>query len=78
VFCTAEDLLPEKEKNARGSVTDAEVVTLAVAQETMGSDHDAHVSRESPAGAWGTCSPSCPSSPTTGSAANAARRRSNG
>jgi DDE family transposase len=41
VFCTADDLLPEKDKNARRSVTDAEVVTLAVAQEVMGVDHDA-------------------------------------
>jgi len=41
VFCTADDLLPEKGKNARRSVTDAEVVTLAVAQEMMGIDHDA-------------------------------------
>ena len=36
VFCTADDLLPEKAKNARRSVTDAEVVTLAVAQAIMG------------------------------------------
>jgi Transposase DDE domain len=41
VFCTADDLLPEKGRNARRSVTDAEVVTLAVAQEMMGIDHDA-------------------------------------
>jgi hypothetical protein len=41
VFCTADDLLPEKGKNAKRSVTDAEVVTLAVAQEMMGVDHDA-------------------------------------
>src|SRR5690349_15230907 len=41
VFCTADDLLPEKDKNARRSVTDAGVVTLAVAQEMMGVDHDA-------------------------------------
>jgi hypothetical protein len=32
VFCTADDLLPEKPKNARRRVTDAEVVTLSVAQ----------------------------------------------
>jgi hypothetical protein len=32
VFCTADDLLPDKRRNARRSVTDAEVVTLAVAQ----------------------------------------------
>ena len=31
VFCAADDLLPEKAKNARRSVTDAEVVTLATA-----------------------------------------------
>ena len=30
VFCTADDLLPESVRNARRSVTDAEVVTLAV------------------------------------------------
>ena len=41
VFCTADDLLPESFRNARRSVTDAEVVTLAVAQEMLGIDHDA-------------------------------------
>jgi Transposase DDE domain len=41
VFCTADDLLPDRTKNARRSVTDAEVVTLVVAQEMMGIDHDA-------------------------------------
>jgi hypothetical protein len=40
VFCAADDLLPEKAKNARRSVTDAEVVTLAVAQAIMGIDTD--------------------------------------
>jgi len=35
VFCTADDLLPERAKNAKRSVTDAEVVTLAVAQAIM-------------------------------------------
>jgi len=41
VFCTADDLLPEKAKNARRSVTDAEVVTLCVAQAIMGIPSDA-------------------------------------
>jgi len=41
VFCTADDLLPERAQNARRSVTDAEVVTLAVAQAMMGIDKDA-------------------------------------
>lgn len=40
VFCTADDLLPEKKQNARRSVTDAEVVTLAVAQAVMRCDSD--------------------------------------
>ncbi len=40
VFCTADDLLPEKAKNARRSVTDAEVVTLCVAQAIMGIPSD--------------------------------------
>ena len=36
VFCTADDLLPESKSNARRRVTDAEVVTLCVAQTIMG------------------------------------------
>ena len=35
VFATADDLLPDRTRNARRSVTDAEVVTLAVAQAIM-------------------------------------------
>ena len=35
VFATADDLLPERARNARRSVTDAEVVALAVAQAVM-------------------------------------------
>jgi hypothetical protein len=40
VYCTADDLLPEKAGNARRSVTDAEVVTLCVAQAIMGIPSD--------------------------------------
>jgi hypothetical protein len=36
VFCTADDLLPTKPGNSRRMVTDAEVVTLAVAQVLLG------------------------------------------
>jgi hypothetical protein len=36
VFCTADDLLPKRAENARRRVTDAEVVTLCVAQAIMG------------------------------------------
>jgi hypothetical protein len=40
VFCTADDLLPVREKNARRSLTDAEVATLCVAQAVMGISSD--------------------------------------
>lgn len=40
VFCTADDLLPRRAGNGRRMVTDAEVVTLAVAQAVMGLPSD--------------------------------------
>jgi transposase len=40
VYCTADDLLPEARKNARRKLTDAEVVTLCVAQAIMGIPSD--------------------------------------
>lgn len=40
VFCTADDLLPKKPENARRRLTDAEVVTLCVAQSIMGISSD--------------------------------------
>ena len=36
IYCTTADLLPEARKNARRKLTDAEVVTLCVAQANMG------------------------------------------
>src|SRR3954471_21768899 len=36
VFCTADDLLPDRAENARRRITDADVVTLCVAQALMG------------------------------------------
>jgi hypothetical protein len=42
VFCTADDLLPGKAGNARRRVTDAEVVTLCVAQAILGIGSDRH------------------------------------
>jgi len=45
VFCTADDLLPKKAGNARRSLTDAEVVTLCVAQSIMGISSDARFVR---------------------------------
>jgi hypothetical protein len=40
VFCAADDLLPAAAKNARRIVTDAEVITLCVAQAIMGITSD--------------------------------------
>jgi hypothetical protein len=40
VFCTADDLLPKRPENAKRIVTDAEVVTLCVAQAMMGIPSD--------------------------------------
>src|SRR4051794_188135 len=40
VFCTADDLLPGRAENARRRITDAEVVTLCVAQAVMGITSD--------------------------------------
>ncbi len=40
VYCTADDLLPDKPGNARRRVTDAEVATLCVAQAIMGIPSD--------------------------------------
>jgi hypothetical protein len=40
VYVTANDLLPERPAKARRSVTDAEVVTLRVAQAIMGIPSD--------------------------------------
>jgi hypothetical protein len=40
VYCTADDLLPEARSNARRRLTDAELVTLCVAQAIMGIPSD--------------------------------------
>ena len=40
VYCTADDLLPAPKANARRRVTDAELVTLCVAQAIMGIPSD--------------------------------------
>jgi len=40
VYCTADDLLPRRPGNARRKLTDAEIVTLCVAQVLMGIPSD--------------------------------------
>jgi heterodisulfide reductase subunit C len=68
VYVTADDLLPERQNNAARRVTDAEVVTLCVAQAIMGIRLTGG-SSPSRASACGICSASCPSSPDTSNAA---------
>ena len=40
IYCTADDLLPSPRRNARRRITDAELVTLCVAQAIMGIPSD--------------------------------------
>ena len=40
VYCTADDLLPQRRRNARRRLSDAEIVTLCVAQVLMGIPSD--------------------------------------
>jgi hypothetical protein len=40
VFCTADDLLPKRAGNARRRITDAEVITLCIAQAMLGIPSD--------------------------------------
>src|SRR5438309_3158105 len=40
VYCTADDLLPQRPRNARRRLSDAEIVTLCVAQVMMGIPSD--------------------------------------
>ncbi|PZS25996.1 MAG: IS982 family transposase [Pseudonocardiales bacterium] len=48
VYCIADDLLPEKQKNARRRISDAEVVTLCLAQTLMGMPSDPRFLRAAP------------------------------
>ena len=45
IYCTADDLLPEARANARRRVSDAELVTLCVAQAIMGIPSDRRLPR---------------------------------
>ncbi len=77
VYVTADDLQPEKPKNARRSVTDAEVVTLCVAQAIMGIPSDRRFLAVA-ASVLATCFPSSPPSRGISSAAGGWPRRSSG
>jgi hypothetical protein len=55
VYCTADDLLPQKPPNGRRDLTDAEIVTLCVAQVMMGIPSDRR-SCARPSASSATCS----------------------
>ena len=78
VYCTADDLLPEPPGNARRMVTDAEVVTLCVAQAIMGIPSDRRFLKIAREAVLGTCSPSCRRSLGTSSVAAGWPTRSSG
>jgi hypothetical protein len=77
VYVTADDLLPEKPGNAKRSVTDAEVVTLCVAQAIMGIPSDRRFWR-SPPSICVTCSRRSLPSPATSSVAAGSPTRLSG
>ena len=58
VYCTADDLLPQRPRNARRKLSDAEIVTLCVAQVLMGIPATG-ASCAQPAASSATCFPSC-------------------
>jgi len=75
VFCTAADLLPEKPYNAKRIVSDAEVVTLCVAQAIMGITSDPRFIAVA-ARRLSTCFRVSPNAPGCTSAASGCRTRS--
>lgn len=77
VYCTADDLLPERPANARRKLSDAEIVTLCVAQVLMGIPSDRRFCEQRSVSS-GTSSPSCLPRTLCTSAARAWPRRSSG
>jgi hypothetical protein len=75
VFCTADDLLPRGVNNAKRMLTDAEVVTLCVAQVVMGIPSDERFLRP-PGNSFRICFRRCRNGPVTSSAASGSATRS--
>src|SRR6266568_4696211 len=75
VYCTADDLLPERRRNARRRLTDAEIVTLCVAQVLMGIPSDRRFLRAAPRKALAPTTTSCCSTRRQSSAADRSTRR---
>ena len=62
VYCTVDDLLPKRPGNARRRISDAEVITLCIAQ-AIWAFPPTRGSWRPRAGVWGTCFPTCRSAP---------------
>ena len=77
VYCTADDLLPERPANARRKLSDAEVVTLCVAQVLMGIPSDRRFLRAAKR-QLGHLFPSCHARTRSTSVARVWPRRSSG
>ena len=75
VYCAADDTLPKAAANARRRVTDAEIVTLAVAQAVLDIRLIGHSCGPRRA-AWAGSFPSCRARTVTGSGAPDWPRRS--
>ena len=78
VYCTADDLLPEARANARRRITDAELVTLCVAQAIMGIPSDRRFLAAAQEATRATSSRSCPRRPATSGAGAGSPTRSSG
>ncbi len=61
VYCTVDDFLPERTENARRRISDAELITLCIAQAMHGDAIRRTVSAGCSSSGWRTCSPVCPS-----------------
>ena len=77
IYCNADDFLPEVRKNARRRITDAEMVTLRVAQAIGAAPATASSSRSRASGSAISCW-CCPVRPAISSVADAWRTRSSG
>ena len=67
VYCTVDDLLPNRAANARRRITDQEVITLCLAQAMLDGRSDEQFLAIARRG-WSTCSRRCPSAAPSTSA----------
>ena len=77
VYCTVDELLPSRPGNGRRKLTDADVVTVCVAQVLMGIPSDAGSSAP-PSASSDTCSRCCQARTRSTSAERDWPRRSSG